>query len=76
MTMHSLEKRVAQLEGAQVNANLKKMSDDELRTYIRTLDAGTSRWWDAVLVSVMRHARTVSVVPDDPDHSAGAHAII
>jgi len=76
MTMRSLEKRVAQLEGAQANANLKTMTDGELRTFICTLEAGTSRWWDALLASVMRRARTVSVVPDDPDHAGGEHGIV
>ncbi len=42
--MHNLERRVAQLEGAQANVNLKTMTEDELPAYICNLEAGTSRW--------------------------------
>lgn len=71
--MHRLEKRVAQLEGARANADLKTMTDDELRAYTGTLENGTSRWWDCVMASVMRHPSAFPVVRDDPDHAGGDH---
>ncbi len=69
--MLNLDKRVAQLEGAQANANLKTMTDDELSAYTRTQKNGTPRWWGAVLASVMRHGSALRVVKDDPDYAGG-----
>lgn len=75
--MASLEKRVAQLEVAQGNADLKAMTDDELSAYILILEDGTPRWWDAVLANVMRHPSAFQVVKDDPDYAGGGeHAIV
>lgn len=65
--MKNLEKRVAQLEVAQGNADLKAMTDDELRAYTCTLEGGTPQWWDALLTSVMRHPSAFKVVKDDPE---------
>jgi hypothetical protein len=38
--MGNLEKRVAQIEDARANSDLKKMSDEELSAYTATLDWG------------------------------------
>lgn len=73
--MRSLEKRLAQLEVAQDNADLKAMTEDELSAYIVTLEDGTPRWWDAVLASVMRHPSAFKVVKDDPDQAGGGNVI-
>lgn len=71
--MPGLEKRVAQLECARVNANIKTMTDDELRAFTGTLENGSSRWWDCVMASVMRHNSAFQVIHDDPDHAGGEH---
>lgn len=67
--MACLNKRVAQLEVKQTNADLKAMTDDELTNHIAALDHGTERWWDAVLADVMRHTKPIPVVRDDPDYA-------
>lgn len=67
--MASLETRVAHLEGAQANANLETMTDDELKAYIATLESGSSRWWDAILTNIMRHPSALQIVKDDPAHA-------
>lgn len=60
--MRSLENRVAQLEGAQENADLKAMTDDELSAYASTLEFGTPECWAAVLAGVLRHQSAFPVV--------------
>jgi len=56
--MTNLEIRIAQLERAQGNADLNRMTDVQLSAYILTLENGTPRWWDAVMASVMHHPST------------------
>ncbi len=84
--MRSLENRVAPLEGVQVNADIRAMTDEELSAYIDTLNAespalvdlkgGTSRWWGAVLHSIGRHPSAFKVVQEDPDYAVGNHGIV
>lgn len=52
------------------------MTDDEMKAYIATLEGGSSRWWDAILSSVLRHPSALQVVKDDPDHAESEHGIV
>ena len=69
--MTSLENRILQLERARGNADLNAMTDAQLSAYIRTLENGAPRWWNAVLASVMRHPSALPIVVNDPDHAGG-----
>jgi len=79
--MGNLEKRVAQIEGARANSDLKKMTDEELSAYIATLDwgaptviealdTGNPRFVAAIIESVLRHPSPLQVVVDDPERKA------
>jgi hypothetical protein len=79
--MGNLEKRVAQIEGARANSDLKKMSDEELSAYTATLDwgaptviealhTGNPRFVAAVLEGVLRHSSSLPIVVDDPERKA------
>ena len=79
--MGNLEKRVAQIEGDRANSDLKKMTDEELSAYIKTLDwgaptviealhTGNPRFVAAVLEGVLRHGSSLPIVVDDPERKA------
>ncbi len=79
--MGNLEKRVAQIEDALANSDLKKMSDEELSAYTATLDWGSPtgkevQYWGsprllaAVIEKVLRHGSSLPIVVDDPDRKA------
>lgn len=67
--MPSLDTRVAFLEGARANSNLKAMTDEELDAYIRTLNPGSPQAFGAVLAKVLRHPSSLPLVKDDPDYA-------
>ena len=67
--MPSLDQRVAFLEGARAHAELKAMTDDELDSYIRTLDPVSPQSFGAVLAKVLRHPSSLPLVKDDPDYA-------
>lgn len=76
--MGNLEKRVARIERAKANVDLKKMTDEELNAYIATLDVGAPTVIEslhsgnpdfvaAVVEHALRHTRPLPVVEIDPD---------
>lgn len=65
--MENLEKRVASLEGAKVEANLKVMTDAELDDYILTLESGSPICSKAIITRVLRHPSYFPVVKSDPE---------
>ncbi|MEO7128811.1 MAG: hypothetical protein ABI040_08115 [Rhodoferax sp.] len=73
--MANLEQRIALLESARVQTNLKVMTDEELDAHMRTLEAGSPAFYDAVLARVHRHPSFISVVVDDPEYAGGGHGI-
>jgi hypothetical protein len=79
--MGSLEKRVAQIEGARAHTDLKALSDQELDAHIGTLDWGvpsgkevqywgTPRLLAAVLEKILRHGSSLPIVVNDPERKA------
>ncbi|MEO7938506.1 MAG: hypothetical protein ABIR55_07775 [Burkholderiaceae bacterium] len=71
----SLERRIALLESAQVKANLKSMTDEELSGHIRALEIGSPAFYDAVIARVLRHSSTFPIVVNDPEHEANSYGI-
>ena len=65
--MANLEKRIASLEGAKVDANLKTMTDAELDDYILTLESGSPICFKAIITKVLRHPSYCPVVKSDSE---------
>ena len=70
--MKNLLQRVADLEGRQTKADLTTMTDDELDSYIATLEAGSPAFYQAVVANLMRHPSPFPIVVDDLDDFIGA----
>ena len=73
--MANLERRIAALERARLPADLKSMTDEELDPPIRTLEASSAAFYDAVLARVHRHPSFFPVVVNDPEYAGGRHGI-
>ena len=65
--MTNLEKRVAKMEQAGADVDLKSMSDEELRAYAAKCPSGSSEMYAAVLTLVGRRPSAFPVVHDDPE---------
>ena len=65
--MTNLEKRVAKMEQAADDVDLKSMTDDELRAYAAKCPSGSSEMYAAVLTLVGRRKNQFTVVHDDPE---------
>ncbi len=64
--MQNLEARVARLESAQSTADLKAMTDCELRDHIGTLPFQSKEGYVAIFELIGRHPSALPVVHDDP----------
>ena len=67
--MASLERRLALLERARSNTDLRDMTDEELDAYIRVLDPGSPQFFRFAIARVMRHPSTLPLVEIDPDYA-------
>ena len=65
--MTNLEQRVAKMEQAADDVDLKSMTDDELRAYAAKCPSGSSEMYAAVLALVGRRPSAFPVVHDDPE---------
>ena len=63
-----LKRRVALLESAKAEADIKSMTDEELEARIRTLSAGSPGFYETVLARIGRHPSTIPVVADDLEY--------
>ena len=71
----SLERRIALLESTREKADLKSMPDEELDAHIKTLEAGSPAFFDAILTKVLRRRSAFPIVVDDPERAGAQHGI-
>ena len=60
-----LKRRVALLESAKAEVNLKSLTDEELDARIRTLTADNPAFYETLLTRISRHPSAIPVVADD-----------
>jgi hypothetical protein len=52
--MSNIYKRLTELEGVQVNADLSAMTDEQLSAHLATLEPGSTDWYGVLITSIHR----------------------
>jgi hypothetical protein len=52
--MATLDKRLTELEGTKVHADLSAMTDEQLSAHLATLEPGSTDWYGVLITSIHR----------------------